>query len=266
MSIRLEVDTNAGALADAFAKLAHDQLPFATAVALTRVAQDARDQERRQLGRTFTLRSRRRVEMGIQINRAEKSDWPRCRAEVGLRDDFMAKHVTGGEKTPKPGTRHVAIPTRIVQRTASGGVVLRQRPKSIRRRPGGFVTDAKGDPTGGESKPGAGMIRERVDAQLENRQQVEGFGKKRKVLSRLARLDTATWFLLRDRVRIKASWPFPKGVTGTVADRYPVHFRVEYEAAMRSARAQAGKFTTDAGRFFYLKARRQLGGTAFPLP
>lgn len=266
MSIRVEVDTNAGALADAFAKLAHDQLPFATAVALTRVAQDARDKERLQLGRTFTLRNRRRVEMGIQINRAEKKDWPRCKAEVGLRDDFMAKHVTGGEKAPKPGKRHVAIPTRIVKRGPSGGVILREKPSAIRRRPGGFVTDEKGTPTGNESKPGAGLIRERVDARLEARQQVEGFGPKRKVLSRLSRLDTATWFLLRDKVRIRASWPLPQQVTGTVADRYPFHFRIEYEAAMRSARAQAGKFTSDAGRFFYLKARRQFGGVAFPVP
>lgn len=261
MTVAIDISTNAPELSAAFAKLANDQLPFATAVALTRVAVDARDQERRVLGRTFTLRSRKRVEGGIQINRAEKKDWPRCRAEVGLRDEFMAKHVTGGEKTPKPGGKHVAVPTRIVQRLPSGGVVTRQRPKPVLQRPGGFTADPQGERfEGGKTTPaGDGLIRERVDAQLVNRQKVEGFGKKTRQLSRLSRLEVATWYLLRDRVKIKASWPMPKGVTGTVADRYPAHFRAEFEAAMRSARAQMGKFTSEAGRFFYLKARRPLG-------
>jgi hypothetical protein len=263
--MQIQVTSNAPALAAAFQRLAADQLPFATAVALTRVAQDARDKERKQLDATFKVRSRRRIEQGIQVNRAEKRDWPRPRAEVGLRDEFMARHVTGGDKEPKPGTRHVAIPTRFVQRGPRGSVVFRDKPRQIRNRNGGFVTDSRGVPTGGASPAGDGLIRERVDAKLERRQKVEGFGRKRRQLSRVSRLDTMTLFLLRSKVRIDATWPFPKGVQGTVADRYPYHFRVEYEAAMRSARANAAKLSSDAGRFFYLQARRRLGGGAFPI-
>lgn len=265
-SLEVEVTSNAPELAKAFAKLAEEQLPFATAVALTRVAQDSRDDARKQLGRTFTLRSRRRVEMGIQINRAEKRDYPNCKAEVGLKDEFMADHVVGRERKPKPGTGHLAIPTRLVERGPAGGVVLRHKPRTIRRTQGGFVTDAKGQPTGDKSPAGDAMIRRRVDALLERRQKVEGFGKRRRRRSRLADLEVATFFLLRERVKIDPKWPFPQQVRSTVADRYPVHFRTEYEAAMRSARANAAKLSADAGRFFYLRARRQLGGRAFPLP
>lgn len=263
--MQFTVSSNAPQLAAAFQKLAADQLPFATAVALTRVAQDARDKERKQLGETFTIRSRRRVEQGIQVNRAEKKDWPTPRAEVGLRDEFMARHVTGGEKQPKPGTRHVAIPTRFVQRGPNGSVVFRDKPRQVRGRNGAFVTDAQGNPTGASSPAGAGMIRERVDAKLERRQKAEGFGKKRRQLSRVSQLDTLTLFLLRNKVQIDASWPFPQGVRGTVEERYGYHFRIEYEAAMRSARANAAKLSSDAGRYFYLQARRRFGGAAFPV-
>lgn len=257
--IRFEVDANAQSLAEAFARLAREQLPFATAVALTRVAQEARDRERGALSDTFTLRSRRRVEGGIQINRAEKKDWPRSRAEVGLRDAFMARHVTGGVKTPKPGVSHVAIPTRLVVRGPGGSVVSRLRPRPTRERPGAFVTDARGQHSSKTSPTGPALIRERVDAKLELQQKAQGLGKRRRVLSRIARLDVATWYLLREQVQIRARWPFPRGVRGTVGERYGVHFEREFRAAVQSARAQAGKMTTEAGRYFYLRARRALG-------
>lgn len=261
MTIRLDINTNAPQLAQAFAELAAEQIPFATAVALTRVAVDSRDVERKNLGRTFTLRSRKRVEGGIQINRAEKSAWPNCAAEVGLKDEFMARHVVGGEKTPPPGGKHVAIPTKIMPRSPSGIVLARHKPGPIIRRPGGFVAGPQGGrfEDGKKTPAGDGLVRERVDARLENRQKVEGFGKATRQLSKLSNLDVATWYLLRDKVKIDATWDFDDGVAGTVGDRYPVHFKTEFEAAIRSARARLGKFSSEAGRFFYLKARRPLG-------
>lgn len=259
--IAFEVSTNAKGLQIALSKLAKDQLPFATAVALTRCAVDARDAERKILNRRFTLRSRKRVEGGIQINRAEKKDWPKCKAEVGLKDEFMARHVTGGEKTPKPGRKHVAIPTRLVERGPSGGVINRLKPKTVIDRPGGFVADAKGGrfEDGKKTPAGPGLVRERVDAKLERTQKVEGFGKRTLRRSRLANLDLATYYLLKGKVTIKETWPFDDGVAITVGGVYEAHFRFEFEAAMRSARAQLGKFTEQSGRFFYLKARRPMG-------
>lgn len=257
--LQFQVDTNATALGQALAKLAREQLPFATAVALTRTAQDARDHTRGRLGESFTLRARKRVESGISINPARKQDWPKCQAEVGLKDGFMARQVTGGEKKPLAGTKHIAIPTRITQRGPGGGVVPAQKPRPIRSRKTGFVSDETGDassPLG--TKPG--LVRERVAGRVVRKQKVEGFGPKLQRRARTANLGVVTWHLLRSKVHIEPRWKFPQQVTSNVGDRYPAHFLKEYEAAMRSARAQAGRMSTEAGRFFYLRARRTLGG------
>lgn len=256
--IHIAIATNAPDVAAALAKLAREQLPFATAVALTRIAQDARNDVRHQLRRSFTLRSRR-VEGGIQINRAEKRDWPHPKAEVGTKDSFMARHVTGGTKKPLAGTKHVAIPTKIVQRGAGGGVMIGHKPRQIRARETGFVTDAKGNPTRNISPEGPGLVRERTSDKVVRAQKVEGFGPKVARRARSANLQTVTWFLLKRQVHIKPTWPMPEQVKHTVGQRYRVHFLAEYEAAAKSARAQVGKFTSDAGRFFYLKARRSIG-------
>lgn len=249
-AVRLQVSTNAAELARAMSKLAEEQLPFATAVALTRVAQDARDEVRGKLGKTFTLRNKR-VEGGIQINRAEKRDWPNVFAEVGTRDDFMARHVTGGVKRPQKGASSIAIPTKITARmrdqSSSGAIPAVVKPFQIRERRTGFVAQAE-----------SGLvIRERVE------------GKKVPFIkssagtvyreARYARMGFVTWYLLRRSVRIKASWPFEQQVQGVVSHRYGYHFGKEYEAAMKSARAQFGRFTTEQGRFFYWSARKALG-------
>lgn len=70
------------------------QMPFATAVILTRTVQAAQKDLRAKLADDFTLRTKR-VPMGVRIERATKLHPV---AAVGSVDDYMAQQVEGGRK------------------------------------------------------------------------------------------------------------------------------------------------------------------------
>jgi len=93
------------------------QVPFATALILTRLAQSGQRELKSQLPAEFTLRTKR-VLSGIKIQRATKQ---KLLAKVGTVDDYMAQQVTGGPKkgylspdaeadTVVMGGRFVAVP------------------------------------------------------------------------------------------------------------------------------------------------------------
>lgn len=94
------------------------QIPFATALALTRVAKIAQGVVRNELPRHFTIRTTF-VAKGIRIRSATKS---RLFAEVGSKDRFMKAQALGGTKTAQEGS-HVAVP-----------VGARTTPKSVTRK------------------------------------------------------------------------------------------------------------------------------------
>ncbi|MEK7766078.1 MAG: hypothetical protein AAB368_07545, partial [bacterium] len=225
---------NAAELAEALSAFAARQLPFATAVSLTRLAQGAQDELRKTLPSFFKVRGPR-VGRGVTINRAEKRDWPRCKAEVGTRDEFMARQVTGGEKRPEKGAARVAIPTRFVasQRTSAGAIPARLKPRVVRSRKGAWVT------------------RETGSAQL-----FLAVGQAKGVQ---ARLRNAVLFLLRTRAKIRPRWPFVRVAGEKARKDYRAIFARELTAAAKSARARGGHFTTAGGRSAYLKALRSLG-------
>lgn len=104
MSFTIKVDIDARDLTMGFKELER-QIPFATALALTRTAQHAQAELKRGLEKDFTVRSKW-VARGIRINPANKRG---LAAEVGSRDQFMARQVTGGVKRGEGG-KAIAIP------------------------------------------------------------------------------------------------------------------------------------------------------------
>ena len=104
-TLSVKVDTRAIAAA---LKGFERQVPYATAIILTRTVQAAQKDLRAKLADDFTLRTKR-VPMGVRIERATKSHPV---ASVGSVDDYMAQQVEGGRKEGHVGIserEHVAV-------------------------------------------------------------------------------------------------------------------------------------------------------------
>ena len=125
----LEIDTNAHELVGCLDELARRLVPYATAVALTRIAQRAQKEVRANLPKRFQVR-RPWIQQGIRILAAKKSQWPTPEAVVGSRDAFMVLQETGGTKRPGSGT-HLAFPTERVRTGAKGSIPKGKRPMQV---------------------------------------------------------------------------------------------------------------------------------------
>lgn len=205
--LRSAITTNADEVSRAFLFLKRDQVPFATAVALTRVAQQARLAVQAQMGQTFKLRNPRVVK-GVRINAAKKRDRP-IRSEVGILDQFMADHALGViRKATK--ARRLAIPTKFAasKRTRGGKIRASMKPRRVLSRKGARVE--------GEGNR-ATILRGRGRG---------GGGK-------LLRM-----FLLRSRVKIAKSWPFQQQVLRKAQANYGAEFVGALADAVRTARTK----------------------------
>ena len=107
------------------------QIPFSTALALTRTAKDCQAEVRAELPSRFTIRNGG-VSRGIRIKAATKSN---LESSIFSLDDFMVLQETGGVKTPSGS--NLAIPEDV--RTSKAGLVLAgNRPAALRGNPGVF--------------------------------------------------------------------------------------------------------------------------------
>ncbi len=112
-----------------------EQLPYATALALTRTAQDAQAEIKRGLPRRFKLRNRW-VEQGIRVKAARKGPAPE--AVVHSRDGFMFLQEVGGTKLPHG--RALAIPGHEQPDYVAGRSIRKaNRPRALLAKPAHFV-------------------------------------------------------------------------------------------------------------------------------
>lgn len=123
------------------------QLPFATAVALTNLAKDARALVAGGLRDRFTIRSSW-VERGIRYKPAEKRDWPHTSALVYSKDAFMQAQEVGGVKRGRAGgdtPQPLAI-----RRTKEERTTPSKWPGAQLKRPRTFVRRLTSGPAKGE--------------------------------------------------------------------------------------------------------------------
>lgn len=128
MTTALKVTADVGKLVRQIEGFAADQIPFAVAKALTLTAKDAQKGGKRRFGQAFNLKRKGLPNYAVRIKPAKKRDFPRARAEVGIRDDptleFLKFHEFGGFKRPKRGQRRITIPSKRAakkRRTGKGG-------------------------------------------------------------------------------------------------------------------------------------------------
>ena len=109
-----------------------DQLPYASALGLTRIAKRAQTKVKRNIPRRFIMR-KKWIQTGIRINPATKQQlWSR----VYSRDDFMALQETGGIKRPQ--RRALSIPVGI-RKDKQANITKAKRPAALLKKPNHFI-------------------------------------------------------------------------------------------------------------------------------
>lgn len=138
LRIDLELSPTLNSLDD----LRRNQIPFATALALTRTAQHAQAEVKRGLPHRFKIRNAF-VERGVKIDRATKASQEAAvywRAPVASRRGFaqsLARQETGGVKTP--AKKWLAVPQKGVKRTGGGMIPKRMQPAAALKQRRTFV-------------------------------------------------------------------------------------------------------------------------------
>jgi len=120
--------------------LGRSQIPFATALALTKISKEIQGELRSGLDGKFKIRSSW-LSRGITIIPARKSDWPYCQAEVGSRDKFMELQEFGGEKT---ALRHsLSVPINARGPGQMGTLPPSRWPSRLLKKKGYFIKETK---------------------------------------------------------------------------------------------------------------------------
>lgn len=132
--VDLRIDLETSPALNALSDLKRSQIPFATALALTRTAQHAQREVVRQLPERFTIRSPF-IARGVRVQPATKASQESAvywRGPNGSRfGETLARHETGGTK--RPANRYLALP-RNVSRGAGGRIPKGQRPAAVLKR------------------------------------------------------------------------------------------------------------------------------------
>lgn len=126
----VQISSNASALAHALGDFTGSQIPFATAQALTSLAFQVQRAEKSEMAQAMQLRNRF-SQSGVQVNRAEKGDWPVIYAEVGIEEkrSYLLDHITGGKR--EGGTHGRAILEQESLRGGSGKIPAGKRPAAM---------------------------------------------------------------------------------------------------------------------------------------
>jgi len=126
----VQISSNASALAHALGDFTGKQIPFATASALTTLAFQVQRAEKTEMARAMELRNKF-SQSGVQVNKADKGDWPTVYAEVGIEEkrSYLIDHITGGKR--QGGTHGRAILEQENLRSGSGRVPAGKRPAAM---------------------------------------------------------------------------------------------------------------------------------------
>ena len=115
----VKVDIDISGYVEQVSQARSRDIPFATAKALTRVAQDSQVEVRRDITRLFSLRNSWTVQ-GIKITPAQKLSFP-IAAEVytdtgnAKAPDYLTAQEDSSLKVAHEGHQHIAIPTEILR-------------------------------------------------------------------------------------------------------------------------------------------------------
>ncbi len=133
----LRIDIDVTGYVEQVDQARNKDIPFVTAKALTRTAQDGQTEVRREEQRLFKLRNNW-TQQGVKITPAQKLSWPigsevytdTANAKTGA-PDYLVKQDEGGEKVPHAGGGHIAVPTKYLRAHAPGVIPDALRPRNL---------------------------------------------------------------------------------------------------------------------------------------
>lgn len=215
--MEIQITTNAAEVSEFARRVFHDQIPFATSLAINTTAKEFQREQREGLKDRFTIR-RRWVLTGIKINRGDFATKRKlvARIHVDPARDFLTKFEEGGIKRPT-GTR-LAIP-HAVRRTATGVVSRSFRPRALRFR-----------------EVGGGMAKGEKRTFL-----VRAPGGRGAILQRFGRRgrgggSTRVLYTFAPAARIDPILEFEETGARVVRDRFEPNFEAAFDRAVRTAR------------------------------
>jgi len=178
------------------------QVPFAISRALNATAFDAQRAVKKNLHKTFTLRSKW-TERGVRVIRSNKQKLVAV-VLMGKGREYMGLHEFGG--TRRAANKHIAIPEKI-RRTKRSKISKARRPRSVLNRANTFKIEA-----GQESHLPPGIYQRMARGRLKM----------------LYAFETSTTY--------KKVFNFDKTIEGVTNNRFDKHFTKFLAQAMRTAR------------------------------
>ena len=144
--MKIAVKTNLKVVDRNLLNMHRKQIPFATAGALTSTAFDVRKElVEKTYQRAFHLRNSRFPAVVTNVKKANKQNLTATVGNIkGDAKDYLVRHAEGGTK--RPDGKHLAVPTVLTKRTASGAVPKGQRPRTLLKKKRAFVTTIQGTP------------------------------------------------------------------------------------------------------------------------
>lgn len=144
MKIEIELKKDLVKLQKKLGSLKAKQLPYATAKALNELALESRPIIQDKFKEDLEIRNKGLLRKSIQVNWANKNDWPFSQSEIGITDefDFLAQHSYGTMRLAKSSIGR-AIPVSI-KRASSGKIASAKRPKALLAKKAFLITAKSG--------------------------------------------------------------------------------------------------------------------------
>lgn len=216
-------------------------IPFVTAKALTRVAQDGQTEMRRQAARKFHLRNTW-TQQGIRFTPADKLSWPihsevftdTSNGKTGA-PDYLARQEDGGLKVPFGGRHYLAIPTKYLRAIAPGPIPNALRPRTLLPADAQIGQAYRGRFDGPYAGPAYGRLGVRRLRSIGSSQYVAFLQYDRRgtlcVFVRIqGQRDPQPWYILTPQATVKAVLEMATTVAKVVDERFETHWDDAWDA------------------------------------
>jgi hypothetical protein len=237
IGIRVTVDSHE--FARQMGLFGRDQIPYASAVALTRTAQEAQKAVRANLPKKFIIRNNW-TQKGIRMQSAKKQDWPDQYAVVGSVDKRMVE-FEDGEVRAKPFKGTAFVYPRAIRPNKRALIPRSKQPGALLNGNPSLPYHNRRGPTGSKRKPrpflamlktGEMGVFVRTGERVAQNKRARSSGRKplgKEVLKLLYMMDPRSVHMPKREWLVKTTY-------NIATKKYPGHFERELLSALQTRR------------------------------